>query len=291
MSWDHANSEVKLELGNHDDFTILTLNNSVEFERELRARFAQIAGPSFRIPSPMYVGIFAGPNKPKPFQRKRPNLSNLPQGKLPPLKEMRNAALDLRSGSYKPYPVGESHRFLLANQHIYEGFNSFKLVAVRGQSDLVHKFIGGTSMLFVFDDKLAFRPQGDRGNSIEFSFDDIKTWRTIDNDGGAVSRDSGIEIEGLEGDRLLFCVNFIRDAKHTLEYFWNKYQTAHGRRPLLGSTHGRPIVSVSTLSGEVPGGSIPAGSSEVVDIDGIIVRPGGKMAIRASSVGAIKVLI
>lgn len=240
----------------------------------------------------MYVGIFAGPNKPKPFQRKRPNLSNLAQAKLPSLKEMRTTALDLKNGSYQPCATGESRRIQLAYQHIYEGFNTFKLVAVRGATGIADMFIRSTSLLCVQDDKLVFKPQGDRGTSIEFSFEDMASWVPIDNEGGhSRGGDSGIELHSTGGEKVYFAVNYVRDIKHTLEYYWNKYQTSVGRPPLLGSTHGRPIVSVSTLSGEVRASSIPVGSTDVVDIDGIIVRPGGKMAIRNTSVTAIKGLM
>lgn len=260
----------------------------MEFEKELRARFAKLAASgSFKPPSPMYVGIFAGPNKPKPFQRKRPNLSNLPHGKLPGLKEMRNSALELRVGSYKPCPPGESRRMQLALQHIYEGFNTFKLTDLRGKSDLVRMFNKGTSLLFVMEDKIIFRPQGLHGSNIEFSYDDIASWESVDNEHVSM-HESGIEIESADGEKVFFGVNFIRDMKHTLEYFWNKHRTSVGLGPKLGSTHGRPIVTVSTLSGEVPAQSIPAGSSDIVDIDGIVVRPGGKMAPRTSAVSSIK---
>ena len=52
----------------------------------------------------------------------------------------------------------------------------------------------------------------------------------------------------------------------------------------LGSTHGRPLVSITTLSGETPAPSEAEsnGSSEVVDLDGRAVRPGGKMVPRAN---------
>ena len=56
---------------------------------------------------------------------------------------------------------------------------------------------------------------------------------------------------------------------------------------MAGSTHGRPLVSITTLSGEVPATEAPVGSSEVVDQDGIIVRPGGRVAARRSSMTAI----
>jgi hypothetical protein len=294
IAWDHASGEVKIELESPEDFAILTMANSVDFERELRLRFVKTASKDgkWKIPTPMYVGIFAGANKPKPFQRKRPNISNLPLGKLPGLREMRSAAIELKHGSYKAVEAGSSRRWMLANQHIYEGFNTFKLIAVRGNRSVAGSFIKGTSLLFVLEDKLVFRPQGVQGTNVEFSYEDISIWTVIDNEGKSGAVDSGIEIEGIEsGEKVYFGVNFIRDLKHTLEFYWNKYQTSIGRGPILGSTHGRPLVTVSTLSGEVPASSIPEGSSEVVDTDGILVRPGGKMAIRNTNVSAIKGMI
>ena len=74
-----------------------------------------------KVPPTMYVGMFAGTTKPKPFQRKSPNLSLLAPSKLPPLHDMRTLALQLHKGSYRPCPTGESRRMELATQHIYEG--------------------------------------------------------------------------------------------------------------------------------------------------------------------------
>ena len=54
----------------------------------------------------------------------------------------------------------------------------------------------------------------------------------------------------------------------------------------LGSTHGRPIVSIYTLSGEVPPPEPATGQCEVIDQDGILVRPGGRIAPRRASITA-----
>ncbi len=80
---------------------ILTLANSVEFEAELKLRLSGMAAQNrnMKIPSPMYIGMFAGATKPKPFQRKRPNISHLPSAKLPTLHDMRSSAIDLHKGS------------------------------------------------------------------------------------------------------------------------------------------------------------------------------------------------
>ena len=100
----------------------------------MKLRFNGYASISrdFRIPSSMYMGMFAGATKPKPFQRKRPNQSNLPAGKLPTLHDMRSMALEMHKGSYKPCPAGESRRLDLAMQHIYEGANTFGVLSMKG---------------------------------------------------------------------------------------------------------------------------------------------------------------
>ena len=145
LSWDHAGSEVKIETtkaGDEDSFLILTMSNTIELEGEFKLRLMGMATstPGSRIPPTNYVGMFAGASKPKPFQRKRPNLSKLPNGKLPPLNEMRNSALHLQRGSYKPCPPGESRRIELAIQHIYEGFNTFAVLRVRGPTSVSNQW-------------------------------------------------------------------------------------------------------------------------------------------------------
>ena len=108
--------------------TLIWVGEFYEFEGELKARYQSLAARErgFRIPMPMYIGMFAGSTKPKPFQRKRPNLSNLPAGKLPPLSDMRQQAVDLHRGSFKPCEQGSSRRVQIAMQHIHEGYNTFQ---------------------------------------------------------------------------------------------------------------------------------------------------------------------
>jgi hypothetical protein len=289
VAYDHGSSEVKLSLAlnDEDNFIILTLTNSIEFEGELKLRFGVYATAhrDFRMPSAVYVGMFAGATKPKPFQRKRPNLSVLPAGKLPTLQVMRNMALELQRGSYRPCPPGESRRVDLAMRHIYEGKNSFPLLGVRGLSGVSSQW-RHESLLVIADESLIFKPLGPSSNqSIEFSFEDIADWNALDNDHRNPG-DSGLEIISNNGDRVLFAVQYIRDVKHTLEYFWNQYQVANGKDVKLGSTHGRPLVSVTTLSGESPAPEKIAGNIEVVDQDGIVVRAGARMARRSSGLAS-----
>lgn len=273
-----------------ENLVILTMQNSVEFEGELKLRLSAAASNhrGVKIPSPMYVGMFAGAHKPKPFQRKRPNLSYIAAAKLPTLHDMRNTAIDLHRGSYRPCPSGESRRLQIALQHIYEGYNTFPLINVRGVSSIANQFRGG-AVLLITDDALVFKPRGEHSDlRVEFFYDDISDWNAIDNDNHRLN-DSGIEIIlNSSGESIFFGVEFIRDVKHTFEYFWNNYKVDSGNPQgvKLGSTHGRPIVSAQTLSGEVPPPEPPVGQTEVVDQDGIIVRPGGRIAPRRGSVTA-----
>jgi hypothetical protein len=301
--WDHANSEVKIEVrfGSHhgktapsetgsdteEQFIILTMAISVELEGELKLRLAGLAASTrgIKVPPSMYVGIFAGDTKPKPFQRKRPNLSDLPTSKLPPLGDMRSTALQLHKGSYRPCPPGESRRLELAIQHIFEGHNTFPLLSVSGHA--VMNQWRPDSVLQIREDMLVFRPLGATiGTSIEFSYTDIADWSAMDSEGSRMN-ESGIQICSQDGDTVFFGVPYIRDAKHTLEFFWNTYQVANGGHVKLGSTHGRPIVSVATLSGDMHPPEPPRGLTEVVDQDGILVRPGSRMMPRNNTITSV----
>jgi len=286
IAWDHANSEVKINVTRteEEDYVILTMQNSIELEGELRLRFSNIIVKGIRMPSIMYIGMFAGATKPKPFQRKRPNISSIASSKLPSLHDMRDLALKLHNGSYKPCPPGESRRLELALQHIYEGFNSFALLNVRGNPSIANQW-RYESVLLLMDEMMVFKPGGivSGGQQIEYRYEDIAEWNALDNENVAPGN-SGVEIRSHGGDTVFFGLQYIRDFKHTLEYFWNKYQIANGRRVKLGSTHGRPIVSVATLSGESPSPEAPVGQSDVIDQDGTVVRAGTKLAPRRASV-------
>ncbi len=286
IAWDHANSEVKINVTRteEEDYVILTMQNSIELEGELRLRFSNITVKGIRMPSIMYIGMFAGATKPKPFQRKRPNISSIASSKLPSLHDMRDLALKLHNGSYKPCPPGESRRLELALQHIYEGFNSFALLNVRGNPSIANQW-RYESVLLLMDEMMVFKPGGivSGGQQIEYRYEDIAEWNALDNENIAPGN-SGVEIRSHGGDTVFFGLQYIRDFKHTLEYFWNKYQIANGRRVKLGSTHGRPIVSVATLSGESPSPEAPVGQSDVIDQDGTVVRAGTKLAPRRASV-------
>ncbi len=270
---------------------ILELSNSIEFEGELKLRYGSLVSRErgFKIPMPMYIGMFAGSTKPKPFQRKRPNLSNLPAGKLPPLVDMRKQALELHKGSFRPCEQGQSRRVQIAMQHIHEGCNSFHVKDVRGLPAGVNPSIQGKAVLTLNNEAMIYKAEG-RNSSVngtyEMSYDSIKDWKALgmEDPGGMDGMTNGIEVKMNDGKVIYFGVVFVRDVKHSLEFYWNKWNIDNGGVVKHGSTHGRPLVSVSTLVGTQAPPPFPQGSSEVVDQDGMVVRPGNKIPKRRSSI-------
>jgi hypothetical protein len=284
VGWDHSLCEVKFNVkrpDTEDSFVILHLPTSVELEHELKLRFTNLASSrqGVKIPAFMYVGMFAGSTKPKPFQRKRPNISRIPAGKLPQLQEMRATAEKRHSGSYAPCPPGSSRRIDLAVQHIFEGYNTFPITYVKGNIEYSNKWCMD-SIFLITESKIVFHPTGLNASGIEFFFDDISHWDVEDLETAREKNVSGITIylsayaDNPSRAEVYFGFKYIRDAKHTLEYFWNKHQVAHGRSVKLGSTHGRPLETVYTLSGEMPAPPPTQGQIDIVDSDGMVVRPG-----------------
>ena len=286
IAWDHAASEVKItvKVNEAESFIILTMANSIELEAELKLRFGNMhaTNDKMKIPYPMYIGMFAGSTKPKPFQRKRPNLSRLPAGKLPPLQDMRSTAVNLHRGAFKPCNQGESRRVQIAMQHIHEGANTFILFSADNLPSSVSRWT--QSAVLVFNDEAVIYKAHGRASTgsdmLQINFEDIVDWDSI----GIVNGDQrpGIEIN-TEGYTVQFGVTFARDVNHVMEFFWNTWRVRNGLEPKLGSTHGRPIVTVTTLSGEVAPPPKPIGNTEVVDQDNMIVRPGARMAARRRS--------
>ena len=88
------------------------------------------------IPTFSYLGMFAGPTKPKPFERKRANLTALKQGKMLPLSRMRQFAMERHRGSERPLPGDASKRETLALDHIHGGLVSFPVFSCNGPQGL-----------------------------------------------------------------------------------------------------------------------------------------------------------
>ena len=276
--------EVKFEIKREneaDSVVILHVPTSVELEQEMKLRFANYAATvhSAKVPPFNYVGMFAGSTKPKPFQRKRPNISKLPAGKLPPLAQMREAAKDRHEGSYQPCPINTSRRMELAIQHIFDGYNTFPISHVRGNTEYASKWTT-FSILLITEHKLIYQPNGSKGREMEILFDSLLDWEVEDRETEREKNVSGIRIQlaahadnpGLRD--VYFGVPHVRDVKHTLEYFWNKHQVENHRPVKMGSTHGRPLETTHTLSGEVPAPAAPQGQVDIVDSEGMVVRPG-----------------
>ena len=118
LTWDHSQSALKVDhtpsawrveggcIGDGADgrganvgvggdvFLSFRVENSIDLEDELKRRASaeaeRTSAAGQRTPSApasIYLGMFASSTKPKPFQRKRPNLSfTVPEGELPSLK-------------------------------------------------------------------------------------------------------------------------------------------------------------------------------------------------------------
>ena len=103
---------------------------------------------------------------------------------------------------------------------------------------------------------------------------------------------SGIEIAFRQKDgsakKWFFVVLDVLQVSDAVEHFWNRKELAAGRAPHPRSTHGRDVVTVTTLEGEVPAGPKPPGNLEVTDEHGTLVRSSGTahggVAKRKSSV-------
>ena len=141
--WDHQQSGIKFTT--HEGAILsLEVENSLELEQNLSLRFAgavreQMLEPQ-ATPGYGYLGMFAGPTKPKPFERKRANLTSLIQGKMPPLAVMRSLALERHRGSERPVPSAISRRRKLALDHIHEGVVAFTVFHASGSG-------GGLSLM------------------------------------------------------------------------------------------------------------------------------------------------
>lgn len=190
---------------------------------------------------------------------------------------MRTMAGELHRGNYAPCPPGMSRRMSLAVQHIYEGCNSFRITSVRGSSTFSSRLSTGEAILLFYNDRISFRPSGFESAAIDIQYEDVEDWNVSEHS-------AGIEFYLLNGDNVYFGVQYVRDIQHTVEFFWNHYCVDNRKDCKAGSTHGRPLVSIHTLSGEVPAPEAPIGQTEIVDQDGLPVRPGSKMIARRGSI-------
>ncbi len=264
-------------------FVIIQVPTSVELEYEIKQRFRTLSHetPTLKIPSFMYVGMFTGATKPKPFQRKRPNLSKVPADKLPLLSAMREIAIRRHQSTYAPCPPGVSRRINLALEHIYEGSNYFAISSIQSPGEIPYGQYQNTwtvvSQIAITEKKIVYYPDGVSKSGEDIPFDWLSFWIAEDNE--SLPTKNGIRFyfsadSNFGLGEIFFGFTFIRDVKHTFEYFWNKHQLSKGLPVMLGSTHGRPVETVHTLSGEIPAPPTPPGQIDIVDADGMVIRPG-----------------
>ncbi|CAM9137079.1 unnamed protein product [Hapterophycus canaliculatus] len=208
LTWDHATSSLKVEHltiavaeiedsteaervlddradSSHQDvvFISVRVENSIDLEDELKQRAraeavsARRAGQTPQAsPTSVYLGMFAGFTKPKPFQRKRPNLSfTVPEGKLPTLQEMRSWSHEEHAGISRPQLC--SLRPKLAMDAVFLGQNRFPLSTVDTLSisptPAPRSTYGELVLTFA---SVVVQLRIDCGKNESFSYDDVDDW-------------------------------------------------------------------------------------------------------------------
>ncbi|CBN78911.1 Pleckstrin homology domain [Ectocarpus siliculosus] len=246
LTWDHAASSLKVDFeeaphkvteGSTKDrgegngpadssppsdniFISVRVENSIDMEDELKQRaraeaaHARNAGREPQAaPTSVYLGMFAGFTKPKPFQRKRPNLSfTVPEGKLPTLKEMRRWSFEEHEGISRPQLC--SLRPKHAMDAVFLGENRFSLSALEGLTPSSTSRVPDAQYRSTFGDlvlsfaSVEVQPRTDCGKNATFSYDEIDDWSLSVVPGTGPRPPSGIvlwvvlpeEEEGQEGD-------------------------------------------------------------------------------------------
>jgi hypothetical protein len=258
----------------------LKVENSLELEQNLSLRFTgavreQMLAPN-AVPSFAYLGMFAGPTKPKPFERKRANLTVIKQGKMPPLSVMRSLALERHRGSERPSEM--SRRRKLALDHIHEGVIMFSVFHATGAAGL-SEMSCNNARLVLNDEGLVFSNDVSEVGAavastttrrIPLPFVDITSWTVVDNSADVTK--NGLNLTCTDG-KYCFAVEDVNHLRVSFEYFANSYRHVSPKLPAQpGTTHGRQVVSIHTLTGEVSAPPPPTGSPDVVDENGALVR-------------------
>jgi hypothetical protein len=271
--WDHQHSSVKLRT-RANEFVIICIENSLELEAELTKRFAEAIDAHAlslnMVPSFSYLGMFAGPTKPKPFERKRANLTQLKQSKMPALTKMREIPVERHNGPEKPLPMEFSRRTLIALDHIHEGQCMFPVFSASGP-DIMYCL---NAVLVIDDEGLVFENDtlnettSDRRTVI--LFENVSAWGIYDLGEDVV--DNGVQLEGKDG-HFFFSVDDINNFRVCFEYFWNIHRTTVLKLSAQpGTTHGRKVVGIHTLMGEVRAPAVPTGNYAVIDSEGNMVK-------------------
>lgn len=220
--------------------------------------------------------VFAGPIKPKPFERKRANLTALKQGKMPALPGMRKYALSRKKhhisavplhchltlgtlsghlGPERPVPTDSSNRMKYALDHIHTGGVMFAILAATGPG------ISGelqNAKLILDDDRLiiSIDVAGEMGSAVAcgttkrlfIPFADIKQHTIVDT---ATSADkNGISFICNSGT-FSIAVGDINYLSKSFDHYFNNFLFSRGEQAMPGTTHGRRVMGIHTLLGEV----------------------------------------
>ena len=245
----NAAPEGKDAVAADEQFVILAVSNSTELEQNVSLRI-QASRHAYNIttapPSVSYMGIFSGADKPKPFQRKRASLAMDASDKLPSPQVMRR--LSMQTTRNRRTGI----RRALALQHIHEGHNYFRVQSSSGeQCFLVVDYEG---LQLVHDPNA--RPMRALWEAKWLDDDaeplisqwqvqgDVVRVQVRDGAGGESSHsfNTGASTSDTAGPMHLV---------HTMEFYMNTRLTAAGKECVPGSTHGRDVMKVHTLTGVV----------------------------------------
>jgi hypothetical protein len=287
--WDHQNTSLRIEIraAAAGEFMTFNVENSLELEQNLGLRFIGAVREKLcaasQLPTFSYLGMFAGPTKPKPFERKRANLTAIQQGKMPPLVQMRQIALERHRGSERPMAAEVSRRKKLSLDHIHDGVVAFSVFAASGAGGLSDMSCNNAKLILDDDGVVFANDVSEVGAAVASTttrrmvlpFRDIESWEMLESATDVTK--NGVRLTCADGT-YFFAVEDVNHLRVSLESFDNAYQVAEGGSARPGTTHGRQVVSLHTLMGEVLAPPPPTGSSEVVDQDGNAVKGKGAVA-------------
>ena len=229
------------------NFVTLAVGNSTELEQNMSLRIqATQQERGGKAPAISYIGIFSGAEKPKPFQRRRASLTQNVSDALPSPQVMRRISMSVTRTRQSGV------RRQLALQHIHEGHNYFGVSLPGGQTSFLVVDYDGLQLV----DNPTVRPLQPR-------------WETAWLDREGESLVSQWQVQGdmvrvnvrdpRHGDDITQSFNTAGAGEsagpmhviHTMEFYMNTALAAAGKETVPGSTHGRDVVMVLTLTGAV----------------------------------------
>ena len=171
-----------------------------------------------------------------------------------------------------------SRRTKLALDHIHEGVIHFSVFHATGAAG-ISEMSCNNARLVLDDEGLTFTNDvSEMGAAVSSTttrrvalpFTGIQSWKVADNSADVTK--NGINLVCADG-RYCFAVEDVNHLRVSFEHFYNKHRAVvQGLLAVPGTTHGREVVSIHTLTGEVSAPAPPTGSPEVVDENGSLVR-------------------